>query len=401
MASSPGFETVAAVQRAARKRLPKSVYGAVLAGLEQGLTREENVEAFSKLRFVPRIATGLAGPRDQATTVLGQEISFPVLISPAGAQGLHPDGEVAVARAAAKADTAIGLSSFAAKSIEEVVRENPKAFLQMYWLGTRERMAGIVERAERAGAKALFFTLDYVFDHRRDWGSPTSPASLAGAGFATMARHYGPQAVSRPHWLLSFLRNGGIPQFLAPNLASPGQAPPAFFAAYGEWMQTPPPTWEDLGWLRQQWPGPFVVKGITHVDDARNAIEIGATAIAVSNHGGNNVDGTPASIRLLPAIADAVGDQIEVLFDGGIRRGGDVVKALALGARAVMIGRAYLWGLAANGEDGVADVLRIIRAGVDETLNAIGRSSIHDLVREDVLVPRGFAVEPGARVPTA
>jgi isopentenyl diphosphate isomerase/L-lactate dehydrogenase-like FMN-dependent dehydrogenase len=166
-------------------------------------------------------------------------------------------------------------------------------------------------------------------------------------------------------------------------------------------MQTPPPTWEDIGWLRQQWPGPFVVKGVTHVDDARNAIEIGATAISVSNHGGNNVDGTPASIRLLPAIADAVGDQVEVLLDGGIRRGGDVVKALALGARAVMIGRAYLWGLAANGEAGVADVLRIIRAGIDETLNAIGRASIHDLAREDVLVPRGFAVEPGARVPTA
>ncbi len=144
-------------------------------------------------------------------------------------------------------------------------------------------------------------------------------------------------------------------------------------------MKTPQPTWSDLAWLREQWGGPFLVKGVMHPDDARHAVEIGADAISVSNHGGNNLDGTPASIRALPAVVDAVGDEIEVLLDGGIRRGSDVVKALALGARAVMIGRAYLWGMAANGEAGVANVLEILRAGIDETLLGLGRASIHDL----------------------
>jgi L-lactate dehydrogenase (cytochrome) len=155
-------------------------------------------------------------------------------------------------------------------------------------------------------------------------------------------------------------------------------------------MQTPLPTWDDIAWLRREWGGPFVVKGIMHPDDARHAVEIGADALSVSNHGGNNLDGTPASIRALPAIVDAVGDQIEVLFDGGIRRGSDVAKAVALGARAAMIGRAYLWGMAANGEAGVHNVLEILRSGLDETLVGLGRPSIHDLGREDLIVPAGF-----------
>jgi L-lactate dehydrogenase (cytochrome)/glycolate oxidase len=161
-------------------------------------------------------------------------------------------------------------------------------------------------------------------------------------------------------------------------------------------MQTPPPSWEDVAWLRKQWDGPFMVKGITRVDEARRAVDAGATAISVSNHGGNNLDGAPASIRTLPAIADAVGEQVEVLLDGGIRRGSDVVKALALGARAVMVGRAYLWGLAANGQAGVENVLDVLRSGIDSTLMGIGKASVHDLTREDVLVPDGFVRTLGA-----
>ena len=162
-------------------------------------------------------------------------------------------------------------------------------------------------------------------------------------------------------------------------------------------MQTPPPTWSDIAWLREQWDGPFIVKGVTHPDDARAAADAGATAVSVSNHGGNNLDGTPASIRLLPAVVEAVGDQIEVLFDGGIRRGSDVVKALALGARATLIGRPYLWGLAAEGEAGVENVLAILRAGIDETLVGLGRASIDELAPEDVVVPDGFAVRGVSR----
>jgi isopentenyl diphosphate isomerase/L-lactate dehydrogenase-like FMN-dependent dehydrogenase len=156
-------------------------------------------------------------------------------------------------------------------------------------------------------------------------------------------------------------------------------------------MQTPPPSWDDIKWMREEWGGPFMLKGVMRCDDARAAVDAGVTAISVSNHGGNNLDGTPASIRALPAIAEAVGDQIEVVLDGGIRRGSDVVKAVALGARAVMIGRAYLWGLAANGQAGVENVLDILRNGIDSTLLGLGKASIHDLAPDDVIVPPGFA----------
>ena len=175
-----------------------------------------------------------------------------------------------------------------------------------------------------------------------------------------------------------------------PNLAARGEPGPAFFGAYGEWMGTPPPSWDDVAWLVDQWGGPFLLKGVIRVDDARRAVEAGVTGISVSNHGGNNLDGTPASIRALPAIADAVGDQIEVLLDGGIRRGGDVAKALALGARAVLIGRAYLWGLAANGQAGVENVLDILRAGLDSTLLALGHSSVAGLSSADLVIQPGF-----------
>ena len=156
-------------------------------------------------------------------------------------------------------------------------------------------------------------------------------------------------------------------------------------------MGTPPPTWEDIAWLRELWGGPFMLKGVMRVDDAKRAVDAGVSAISVSNHGGNNLDGTPASIRALPAIAEAVGDQVEVLLDGGVRRGSDVVKALALGARAVMIGRAYLWGLAAGGQAGVENVLDIFNGGIDSALRGLGRASVHDLTAEDILVPPGFA----------
>ena len=166
-------------------------------------------------------------------------------------------------------------------------------------------------------------------------------------------------------------------------------------------MMTPPPSWDDLRWLRRQWDGPFMIKGVMRVDDARRAVDIGASAISVSNHGGNNLDGTPATIRALPAVAEAVGDQLDVVLDGGIRRGSDVVKALALGARAVMIGRASLWGLAANGQAGVENVLDVLRAGIDSALLGLGRGSISELSSDDVLIPEGFARRLGEPRPAA
>jgi L-lactate dehydrogenase (cytochrome)/glycolate oxidase len=196
----------------------------------------------------------------------------------------------------------------------------------------------------------------------------------------------------RPRYAWDWFNKGKpiIPDLTAPNVVDKAQQAPTFFGAYGQWMQTAPPRWEDLQWLREEWGGPFMVKGITRIDDAKRAVDIGATAISVSNHGGNNLDGTPATIRMLGPIADAVGKDIEVLLDGGVRRGSDVVKALALGADAVMIGRAYLWGLAANGQTGVENVLDIMRGGIDSALMGLGRRSIHDLTRDDIIIPEGF-----------
>jgi heme/flavin dehydrogenase (mycofactocin system) len=388
--STAWFETVAVAQRRAKKRLPKSVYGALVAGSEKGLTLHDNINAFDELGFAPHTA-GLSAARDLATSVMGQPIALPVIISPTGVQAVHPDGEVAVARAAAARGTAMGLSSFASKPIEEVAAANPQTFFQMYWVGTREQMAARMERARQAGAVGVIATLDWSFSHGRDWGSPHIPERVT----IREAVRFAPEALTHPRWLMAFARTGKLPDLGVPNMVDPGQDVPTFFGAYGEWMQSAPPSWADVAWLRAQFDGPFMLKGVTRIDEARRAVDAGVTAISVSNHGGNNLDGTPATIRLLPGIAEAVGDQIEVLLDGGIRRGSDVVKALALGARAVMIGRAYLWGLAANGQAGVENVLDVLRGGIDSALLGLGRTSIAELTPEDLVIAPGFSREIG------
>jgi pre-mycofactocin synthase len=385
------FETVAEAQRRARKRLPKSVYGALIAGSERGITVEDNVAAFAELGFAPHVA-GLADSRDLTTKVMGQEISFPVLLSPTGVQAVHPEGEVAVARAAAARGTAIGLSSFASMPIEEVVAACPQTFFQIYWIGTRDQILARVERARAAGAVGLIATLDWSFSHGRDWGSPAIPETV---NLRAMLR-FAPEALSNPSWFFSFARTGKPPDLTTPNMVEKGAKAPTFFGAYGEWMQTPPPSWDDVAWLREQWGGPFMLKGVTRVDDAKRAVDAGVSAISVSNHGGNNLDGTPATIRALPSVAEAVGDQVEVLLDGGVRRGSDAVKAIALGAKAVMIGRAYLWGLAANGQAGVENVLDIMRGGMESALLGLGHASVHQLQPDDLVIPEGFTRTLGA-----
>ncbi|MEO6793094.1 MAG: pre-mycofactocin synthase MftD [Mycobacterium sp.] len=385
MARDVWFETVAIAQERAKKRLPKSSYSSLISASERGITVGDNVAAFSELGFAPHVI-GVRSERDLTTTVMGQELSLPVMISPTGVQAVDPDGEVAVAKAAAARGTAMGLSSFASKPIEEVIAANPKLFFQIYWLGGREAIAERVERARAAGAVGLIATTDWSFSHGRDWGSPKIPEQMDLKTIIKMM----PEALTRPRWFLHWAKTMHPPTLRVPNQGRQGEPGPPFFQAYGEWMGTPPPTWEDIAWLRELWGGPFMLKGVMRVDDAKRAVDAGVTAISVSNHGGNNLDGTPASIRALPAVAAAVGDQVEVLLDGGIRRGSDVVKALALGARAVMIGRAYLWGLAAAGQPGVENVLDILRSGIDSALMGLGRASVHDLSPDDILIPAGF-----------
>lgn len=380
------FESVAVAQKRAQRRLPRSVYDAILAGSEAGISRADNTAAFSQLGFRPVVA-GQCADRTTSTTIMGLDCDLPVLISPTGVQAVHPEGEVAIGRAAASRGVIMGLSSFGSKPIEEVVAVNERTLFQIYWAGDRDSMLRRLKRAAEAGAKGLIVTLDWSFSHSRDWGSPHVPQQF---DLATILKH-GPEVIRRPRWLASYARAGGLPNLTVPNFTTGTEPQVKFFDAYGVWMMTPPPSWDDISWLRDNWEGPFMIKGITRLDDARRAVGIGATAISVSNHGGNNVDSTPAPIRLLPEIAAGVGDQIEILMDGGVRRGSDVVKALALGADAVMLGRAYLWGLAANGQAGVENVIDIMADGIRSTLLGLGKASIKDLEPSDIVVPEGFS----------
>lgn len=381
------FETVLEARRRAKKRLPRSVYLALIAGSERGLTLRDNVAAFEELELAPHVVD-LATEHDTSTTVLGQKVAMPVLISPTGVQAVHPDGELAVARAAVSRGVAMGLGAFGSRPLEDVVAANPQTLYQTYWSGSRDDILARVSRAKQAGAVGLIITLDWSFSHSRDWGSPSIPAAI---DLRTMLR-FAPEVLlgGKFRYLADFARSGALPDLKVPNSRTRGGDVPGFFEAYGEWMQTPQPTWQDIAWLREQWDGPFMVKGILRVDDAKAAVDAGASAISVSNHGGNNLDGAPAAIRVLPSIVDAVGADVEVLMDGGIRRGSDVLKAVALGARAVLIGRAYLWGLAANGQAGVENVLDLLRDGLTSGMMALRRERVQDLTRDDVLVPPGF-----------
>jgi heme/flavin dehydrogenase (mycofactocin system) len=377
------FESVAE----ARRRLPRPVFMALEAGAEAGVTRADNVAAFGEIRFAPPRLADLPAARDLRTSVLGVDIGLPVIASPVGAQAVHPLGEVAVALGTRDAATAMGLSEFASRPAAEVAAANPNLFFQVHWSADRDTLLERAEIARKAGAKALIVTLDWSFPSGRDWGSPAIPERL---DLATLVR-LAPVGLARPGYLIDWLRHGGLPDLTVPNMARPGEPAPGFFAAYRSWTAVPPPTWADIAWLGRQWGGPFLVKGVMRADDARRAIDAGATAISVSNHGGNNLDGTPASIRALPGVVEAVAGGAEVLLDGGIRRGGDVVKALALGARAVMIGRPCLWGLAAGGPVGVRNVFDVLRSGIDSTLVALGRDSARALVPADVIVPDDFS----------
>jgi heme/flavin dehydrogenase (mycofactocin system) len=382
------FESVEEARRRAERRVPSSVALALMAGSEKGVTLQDNLDAFAAIRFRPPRIADLAATRALGTHVLGTDLSLPVIASPVGAQAVHPSGEVGVARGTASAETAMGLSSFASMPIEQVIAANPRLFFQVYWCGDKHRIEYRLERARAAGAKALIVTLDWSFSDGRDWGSPVIPEKL---DLRTLVR-FAPEGIRRPRYVLDWARHGGLPDLTVPNMTgAAGESAPTFFGAYGEWMSTPPPTWADIAWLRSQWAGPFLVKGIMRPDDARRAVDAGATAISVSNHGGNNLDGTPASIRALPLVAAAVGAEVEVLLDGGIRRGGDVVKALALGARAVLIGRAHLWGLASAGSTGVSNVFEVLRRGIDSALLALGHASVSELSPDDVILPPDFS----------
>ncbi len=269
---------------------------------------------------------------------------------------------------------------------------NPRLFFQVHGSADRDTLLARAQAARAAGAKALIVTLDWSFASGRDWGSPAIPERL---DLATLVR-LAPAGLARPGYLIDWLRHGGPARpDRCPTWRARAEPAPGFFAAYRSWAAVPPPTWADhrLAAGAVGRPETSSSRGsCARMTATASPLDAGATAVSVSNHGGNNLDGTPASIRALPGVVAAVGGEAEVLLDGGVRRGGDVVKALALGARAVMIGRACLWGLAAGGPAGVRNVFGILRSGIDSTLLALGRASIHDLGPDDVIVPDRFTM---------
>lgn len=370
------FDTVAEAERLAGKRLPSAIFSSLQGGRETGFSLRDNRDAFGEISLVPSV---FDNPEtvDASTTFLGQAISFPAIISPVGALALHPDGELAIARAAARIGTSMSVSSFAGTSVTEVGKVTQNLHFQLYWLGSQSDIRARLERAAAAGAKGLIVTLDLSrTPPRRDWSRPAAIPSKWTLG--SVIRH-SPAGIRRPAWLLSYLRRLQLPSLRVPNLAGRDGYVPTFVEGLEMMRVATRPTRQDLEWLRGQWHGPLMIKGISTVRDAQIAEGIGADAIGISNHGGNYLDGTVAPIRSLPAIVDALDGRVPLSVDGGVRRGTDVVKAVALGATVAMLGRAVAYGLTVGGEEGVHRTLEIIRSGVVEGLGAIGAHNVTDV----------------------
>jgi L-lactate dehydrogenase (cytochrome) len=373
----------------AQRRLPKSVFDYLDGGAEAELTLGENCRAFRDVLFRPRGAVAV-GTCDLKTRVLGQEISFPAMLAPVGYSRLmHPGGEVAAARAAGEAGTGYILSTISGHKLENV-KAGSKApvWYQLYLLGGREAAEGALDRARRAGFAALVITVDTPVAGMRERDPRNGMKELLGTSwFAKIP--YLPNLLAHPGWLASFLLDGGVPNL--ENVVVPGKGAMELVDVAAA-LARATVTWEDLRWIRDLWSGPIVVKGLLTGDDGRRAVDEGASAVVVSNHGGRQLDSVFPTLRALPEVVAAVKGQVEVLMDGGVRRGSDIVKALCLGAHAVLVGRAYAYGLAADGQEGVARALEILRSDVERTVRLLGCPSIAALDRSYIEVPGNWSV---------
>jgi L-lactate dehydrogenase (cytochrome) len=385
------------LRRAARKRVPRAVFDYIDGGADAELTLRENCRAFEDVTFRPRCALPAAGC-DLRATVAGTGLAVPFVLAPIGSSRLmYPRAEEAAARAAGLAGTAYALSTFSGCLLEDVRRASSgPVWYQLYLAGGRDCAAATLDRARKAGYTALLVTIDTAVAGMRERDLRNGIPDLVSRNPLRIAP-YAPQFAVRPRWLAGFLRDGGLMSF--PNVVLP--TGPMRYADVGKSLEESMATWQDLRWIRDAWGGPILVKGIQSVEDARRAAAEGADGVVVSNHGGRQLDGVRASFHVLPDVVDAVGHEIEVLMDGGIRRGGDIVKALCLGARAVLIGRAYAYGLAAAGEAGVARAIEILRADIARTLRLLGCPSVADLNRSyldgpPAPRPSGFPVRAAA-----
>lgn len=379
---------VADLRRLAEARVPKPVFDYLDGGADGEVTLRENCRAFEDIIFRPRQAVAMEHC-DLRTTVLGNDISFPAMLAPVGYSRLmHPGGEVVAARAAGEIGTGYILSTISGHRLEDV-KAGTKGFTwyQLYLAGGRAAAEGAIDRAQKAGFSALVVTIDTAVAGLRERDPRNGVPQLLGNGL--MAKlPFLPQLLTRPGWLISFLIDGGVPRL--ENVVIPGRGPLAMVNV-AESLSRGAVSWNDMRWIRECWRGPIVIKGLLIADDARRAIDEGASAVVVSNHGGRQLDCVSPTIRALPEIVAAVGDRIEVFVDGGVRRGGDIVKALCLGARAVLVGRAYAYGLAAAGHAGVARALEILRSDVERTMRLLGCASVKELDRSYIEFPSGWS----------
>src|ERR1043166_8100213 len=380
------FVNVEDLRLAAKRRFPRAVFDYIDGGADAEWTLRENSRVFDGVRFRARFAVATA-QCDLRTTVLGTTIALPFLLAPVGSSRMfYPRGEEVAARAAGEAGTIYTLSTLAGCAVRDVkAATRGPLWYQLYVIGGRDVALAAIERAKGCACSALIVTIDTPVAGMRQRDVRHGGKELvSGAPFAMFP--YVWQFLARPRWLAAYLRDGGLMKF--PNIVL--QDGPMPYADVGAALEQAMGSWADFAGIRDAWPGPIVAKGVHTADDARKAIGHGCTAVVVSNHGGRQLDGVAPTLRVLPEVVEAVGDRIEVLLDGGIRRGSDVVKALALGARAVMAGRAYAYGLGAAGGAGVGRAIEILRSDLVRTLKLLGCASVANLNPSSVDVPRDW-----------
>lgn len=381
----PHVLNIADLRRLAQRRLPRVVFDYIDGGADAEVTLRDNVRAYEQLTFRPRGAVALPTV-DLKTTVLDTPLELPFILAPIGSSRMfYRNGEVLAARAAGKAGTAYILSTLSGTPMEQVrAATSGPAWYQVYLCGGREASVKMLMRAKAAGFTALVVTIDTGVPGLRERDLRNGIKELLGRGPSALP--YLGQMVTHPRWVAGMLADGGLMQF--PNVLLPTGPMP--YADVGKTLEQSVVCWDDLKWIRELWDGKIIVKGVHTAEDARRVVDEGADALVVSNHGGRQLDGVPGSIRSLSEVVAAVGDRVDVLVDGGIRSGGDVVKALSLGARAVLIGRAYAYGLAAAGEAGVDRAIDILRSGIIRTMKLLGVASVRDLNRSYLDVPKGW-----------
>ncbi|HEX4026232.1 MAG TPA: alpha-hydroxy acid oxidase [Rhizomicrobium sp.] len=388
--ASPRVVNIKDLRRLARVRLPDAVFDYLDGAADDEVTLKDSEKCFREVLFKPRFA--VATPAcDLGVTVLGHKLDLPFMLGPIGYSRLmHPRGELAASAAAGRHGTAYILSTMSGHRIEDVKAQSQgPTFYQLYLAGGRGAAEGAIARAKAAGYKALFVTIDTPVAGNRERDVRNGMKELMGANPLKKLR-YIPNILAHPRWLAAFIADGMSRPF--PNIVVPGSGPLAAVDVAAA-LESAQVSWTDLKWIRDVWDGPIVMKGVMTVDDARRSVDHGAQGIVVSTHAGRQLDGCAASLRVLPGIVEAVGDKTEVIFDGGIRRGADIVRAIAMGAKAVLLGRGYAYGMAAGGDAGIERAIEIFRADIVRTLKLLGCTSISQLDRSYIALRPGFRVD--------